>query len=285
MNNIIENIFNYLSYIPHLFWALFLSNLIFITANLFVFKKTSNRKKFIDHNIINIGDDLLALAAHQLRTPATAVKQYIIMTLDGYGGDLNDEQRKLLLNALDSNERQLRTITNLLYYASAKAGKLELMKKDIDINKLIEDAVKEHKILIHENNHKLVIKFCSKKIPYYGDELFLKMAISNLLSNAIKYTRHGGIIQISTKKSVDYFEIDINDNGVGIEQDQFKFLFKQFSRIKNPLSRHRIGSGLGLFLTARIIDLHHGKISLKSDVKIGSTFTIMLPKKVNFEAS
>lgn len=231
-----------------------------------------------DSEVQMVKDDLLALAAHQLRTPATAVKQYIIMAAEGYGGELNKEQQKLIQKAYDNNERQLRTVNEMLYVANADAGKLRLIPRSVDLVQITREAVEEQRSACNEKHHRLKVNLPSTPLHYDADELYLRMAISNLISNAIKYTPNSGKIEVSLKTTPRSINIIVTDNGVGISKKQMPELFKKFSRLDNPLSSHAMGNGLGLYLARRVVELHKGKIKVSSQHTIGSEFTITLPR-------
>ena len=225
-----------------------------------------------------VKDDLLALAAHQLRTPATAVKQYIIMALEGYGGDLSKNQKQLIKKAFDNNERQLRTVNEMLYVANADAGKLRLIPRSVDLVQLVHEAIEEHRAASNEKRHRLEEHLPSTPLYYDADELYLRMAVSNLISNAIKYTPEAGKITVRLKITPRSIHISGKDNGVGISKKQMPDLFKKFSRLDNPLSVHAMGNGLGLYLARRVVELHKGRIKVASEHTIGSEFTIVLPR-------
>lgn len=231
-----------------------------------------------DSEVQMVKDDLLALAAHQLRTPATAVKQYIIMALEGYGGDLNKDQKKLIQKAYDNNERQLRTVNEMLYVANADAGKLRLIPRSVDLVQLVREAAEEQRAASNEKRHQLKLHLPSTPLHYDADELYLRMAISNLISNAIKYTPEAGRIDVAIKITPRNIHIKVTDNGVGISKKQMPDLFKKFSRLDNPLSAHAMGNGLGLYLARRVVELHKGRIKVTSEHTIGSEFTITLPR-------
>lgn len=231
-----------------------------------------------DSEVQMVKDDLLALAAHQLRTPATAVKQYIIMAVEGYGGELNSDQKKLIKKAYENNERQLRTVNEMLYVANADAGKLRLIPRSVNLVKLIKEALEEQRGASNEKHHSLKVQLPSTPLYYDADELYLRMAVSNLISNAIKYTPNYGKIEVSLKTTPRSINIHVKDNGVGISKKQMPELFKKFSRLDNPLSVHAMGNGLGLYLARRVVELHKGKIRVTSEHEVGSEFTIVLPR-------
>ncbi len=224
-------------------------------------------------------DELLSLASHQLRTPATAVKQYIGMMRQGFAGDLTEDQQKLLEKAWDSNERQLHIINELLYVAKIDANGIVVTLRHLEANKLTEAVIQD---LSEAAEHKkLTIRtYVPKRAVFVeADEHCLRMAIENLISNAIKYSYPGSVITVRLTSHRNHIRLAIKDKGVGIAADEMPLLFQRFSRIPNELSQQISGSGIGLYLSQQLVELHQGRIEVESVKGRGSTFTVILPKK------
>jgi signal transduction histidine kinase len=221
-------------------------------------------------------DELLSLASHQLRTPATGVKQYVGMVLDGFGGPVPKDQAKLLEQAYKSNERQLQIINEFLYVAKLGSGSLITTKHKFDLAPLVRDVISEMDMDVKERHHSIKTKI-PKSVPIKADEHSVRMIIENLLSNAIKYTQPGGKIAVELKQSTREAVIVVKDNGVGISKRDQKQLFKQFSRIPNELTNEVSGSGIGLYLAQQLAVRNGGKITVESEPARGSTFTLTLP--------
>ena len=259
--------------------GIFTSLLVTMVVFTILLRRTRSLRSSKDKEIMQVKDELLALAAHQLRTPATAVKQYTIMAMEGYGGDLNAEQLALVTKAYENNERQLHTVNEMLYVANVDAGNIHLHFKDTDLVKIIRETIDEQEMNIREKGHTIVKRLPSTPLHYAIDELYFRMAISNIISNAIKYTPPKGKIHIGLSVSLKSIQIKVKDNGVGISSKQMPGLFKKFSRLDNPLSANTMGSGLGLYLANKVVGLHNGHIKVESSPKTGSEFTIMLPRR------
>lgn len=222
-------------------------------------------------------DEFIMLASHQLRTPATAVKQYIGMLQQGYAGKVSKAQIKMLEVAYRSNERQLEIIEDLLRVVKVDAGKIYLKWASYDVGQLVEAAVKQLADLFKGRHQSIWFKSPVKPLYVYGDSQLILMVIENILDNAGKYSNEGTKITINIKQRDDYTEIAIRDNGVGIKQTDIKKLFGKFVRIDNPLSTTVKGTGLGLYWAKKILDLHEGSIKVTSKIGKGSLFTIMTP--------
>lgn len=222
-------------------------------------------------------DDLLSLASHQLRTPASAVKQYLGMILEGYTGSIKAKQLPVLQKAYISNERQLETINQILYVAKADAGRLSIHKEHFDLNSLVDDMAAELIDQLAESKQKLVVEKNRKNLRVYADEGAIRMVLENLVTNAGKYSYPRSRVLIKTGTSGGMAYVCVEDQGVGIGPEDYDKLFKKFSRIDNDLSLQAGGSGIGLYIDKVLIELHGGRIEVESEVDIGSTFTVFLP--------
>lgn len=221
-------------------------------------------------------DKLLSLASHQLRTPATGVKQYLGMVLQGFAGDITPQQKDFLEKAYESNERQLHIINDILHLAKLDAGRIVLSKRDFDLATMLRDVAQEQQQDARKGLIIMSVK-APKKAVYRGDSHMFRMVVENLISNAIKYSPNGSKIAINLKKKKTSYEIHIIDNGVGISQKDFSKLFKQFSRISNQRTHMVSGTGVGLYLAENLTKLHGGQILVNSKVGYGSTFKVILP--------
>lgn len=224
-------------------------------------------------------DDLLSLASHQLRTPATGVKQYVGMVLEGFTGQLTTEQQEILKLAYVSNERQLRIINEFLYLAKADADRIILSPQDFNLSDVVKEVVDDMQTDIQEAGHTLRIIKKSKNPVVTADVHSVRMIIENLISNAIKYTPSGGKLVITVAQEPRVCTISVQDNGVGIDKKDFPRLFQQFSRIPNSLTKQTSGSGIGLYLAEQLAKRNDGEVTVVSTKAEGSVFTLRLPKK------
>ena len=223
-------------------------------------------------------DEFVALASHQLRTPATAVKANVAMLLDGYFGDVTEEQREYLRDAYDANERQLGVIEDMLNVARAETGRLVKETSQVDLVALVAESIAEHRFGISGRNQELVVSLPGHPIVLNLDAKKLRMVADNLVSNASKYTPEGGRIEVRLEERGDQAVLSVSDNGVGIAAEDRDRLFRKFSRVDNPLSVAAGGTGLGLYLAREIVRLHGGEIRVDSEPGKGSTFRVILPR-------
>jgi PAS domain S-box-containing protein len=224
-------------------------------------------------------DEFISLASHQLRTPATLVKQYINMLIDGLFGELNNVQIEALQKANDGNERELKIVEDLLKVAQIDAGKVALNKSYIDINNLIKQIIAEYKERLEKKDQKIIYDTDSVPVIAHADPSLIRTVIENLIDNASKYMFEKGTITISCEGSDESAVFSIRDEGVGISKKEMPKLFQKFSRLSNDLSVKVGGNGLGLYWVKRVIDLHASKITVSSTPGKGTTFTVTLPKE------
>ncbi|HKX73513.1 MAG TPA: HAMP domain-containing sensor histidine kinase [Candidatus Saccharimonadales bacterium] len=224
-------------------------------------------------------DEFIALASHQLRTPATGVKQYLGMILEGYVGPMLPAQEEFIVQAYESNERQLSTINDLLQIAQIDANKIVLDAVACDVTSLVKAVAKEQRGNIERRRQAIAMhQEGREKVTAWADPLRLRMVLDNLVDNASKYSRENTTITITVHATEKEAVIQVTDQGIGIAERDFARLFQKFSRIDNPLSIVVGGNGLGLYLAKKIIDAHKGKIDVSSVLHQGTTFTIRLPR-------
>lgn len=221
--------------------------------------------------------EFVSLASHQLRTPASGVKAFLSLLLDGHGGTLEKRQRNFIRQAFEANNRQLEIIDSLLSLAAIESGKLTLHKEPVDFRQLVKHNLPTYKA--HTQARKQVLSFHKPRhrVEVAVDRGAIQMAIDNLVSNASKYTPDHGkiVIVIRTTKSAAY--LDVIDNGIGIARADLPLLFQKFSRLSDPASKTVGGNGVGLYMARYIVELHGGRIMLRSKHGHGTTFTIKLP--------
>lgn len=222
-------------------------------------------------------DEFISIASHQLRTPATGVKQYIGMLLEGFVGELQSEQKKMLEKAYQSNERQLQIVSDLLKVARVDAGKIMLKKSEVMLSELIQDIIREQASTYESRSQSLIYEPLIPDMYISVDRDSFRMVLENIVDNASKYSEEGKSVSIEVSHDEKQFEIKVVDHGVGIAEDDKERLFKKFSRINNSLSTKVGGTGLGLYWAHKIIDLHDGEIIYRPTQDGGSTFIICIP--------
>lgn len=222
-------------------------------------------------------DEFISLASHQLRTPATGVKQYLGMVLQGMAGELPAAQKTLLEKAYESNERQLTIVSDLLKVAQVDAGKVHIRQRPVDLVELVRDVAKEQADTYASRNQKLQVVAKGDTVFASADDAKVRMVFENLIDNASKYSDPATSVTVTVSEEDAWTRVDIADHGVGLATEDIDKLFEKFSRVHNHLSTQVGGTGLGLYWAKNIIDLHGGMIKVLSSAGKGSTFSVYLP--------
>jgi len=222
--------------------------------------------------------EFISIASHQLRTPLTAIKGLVSMALEGFWGPLNEEQKKHLKEVYNSGERLLKLIEDLLDVSRIESGKMEFEFQSVNLYNLTKEVAEELKPQAKKKGLYLEVVLPRKKLPNVkADPLKIRQVIQNLIDNSIKYTLRGGV-RIRFKKERNKIIFSIADTGMGIPKDSIPLLFEKFHRGKEAIRKHTEGTGLGLYLCARLIEAHNGKIWVESEGEgKGSTFYFSLP--------
>lgn len=231
--------------------------------------------------------EFVSLAAHQLRTPLSAIKWTLGMFLEGDLGVLTQEQKDFINKTYQSNERMISLISDLLDVTRIEEGRYVYKSTLADMADLVDSVIKEEKDEIKKKSLKLSFKKPLRELPgVMVDAEKIKIAIENLISNAVKYTPSGGKIVVSLRylKNSKEVELSVKDSGVGIPEDQRDRVFNKFFRGANVVRMDTEGSGLGLFISKNIIESHGGRVWFESKENEGSTFYFVLPEAKELES-
>ena len=261
-----------------------------VTSTLMIIDGEKSGTLVILHNVSRekisekMKSEFVTLAAHQLRTPTSAVKWSLQILLDGDLGELNEEQRKILQKIYKTNDKVIRLVKDLLNLAQIEEGKFLSKIVLSDIKDIIQLVINANRNLIKEKKLNFEFKKPKDKLPKVMlDVEKMKIAIENILDNALRYTFSGGNVSISlehnNKKEI---EVKIQDTGMGIPRDQQAKVFSKFFRATNVMKVDTEGTGLGLYIAKNIIEAHGGKICFESEKDKGSIFYFTVPVKESF---
>lgn len=221
-------------------------------------------------------EEFVFIAAHELRTPVSAIKGYLSMVLDGTAGPISQPVRKFLEEVISANQRLIRLVNDLLEVARSEAGHLNIDVASLDIREPVQAVISELKPLSDEKNIKIFYQ--PQEVPrIMADSVRLKEVLVNLIGNAIKYTVDAGEIIISHEVNGKNLITHIKDSGIGIAAEAQKKLFEKFYRVQTEKTRDITGTGLGLFIVKQIIEKMNGKIWVESEEGKGSVFSFSLP--------
>jgi signal transduction histidine kinase len=223
--------------------------------------------------------EFLANMSHELRTPLNAIIGFSEVLAEGMFGEVNEKQTEYLNDILESGRHLLSLINDILDLSKIEAGRMELEATDFDLPSAIENAL----ILVRERAGRRGItlgwEIDERLGTIHADERKVKQVLLNLLSNALKFTPEGGRIDVRAGLRDDVAEISVTDTGVGIAPEDQEAVFEEFRQV-GTASKKVEGTGLGLALSRKFMELHGGKIWVKSQVGAGATFTFTLPLKV-----
>jgi PAS domain S-box-containing protein len=226
----------------------------------------------------------LANMSHELRTPLNAIIGFSEILADKTFGDLNDRQIKYSNNILNSGRHLLQLINDILDLAKVEAGRVELMRNAFSVGKALSEVQAIVKTLANKKHISLEFETAADLPPLFADEAKFKQIMYNLLSNAIKFTPDGGKVLVSAAvKNSDegdsFLQIAVADTGIGIKLNDQQRVFKEFEQVDSSYGRQQQGTGLGLALTRRLVEMHGGRIWVESEgvEGKGSTFTFLIP--------
>ncbi|GEM_PF-1010083 len=231
------------------------------------------REKMIDR----LKSEFITIAAHQLRTPLSAIKWIINMILQGDAGRLNLEQQEMLGKGYASNERIIRLVDDLLNVSHIEEGKFGLDFKKNDFQSVLDTSLANVLGLAEKNKQQVIVKKPESLPAVFIDKGRMIMVMQNLLANAIKYSPPGEKIEVEIAADKKNLEVKIKDQGVGIPQKDLPKIFSKFFRAANVIKMETEGTGLGLFIVKNIIEKHNGQIKLTSVEGKGTEVVFSVP--------
>lgn len=241
-------------------------------------EKTNLRLQEVDR----LKSVFLASMSHELRTPLNSIIGFTSIILQGMTGPVNDEQKKQLIMVKHSANHLLDLINDILDTSKIEAGKVDLILEEFKFNDVIQEVAESFATAAREKNLALIVE-SPRDILLYSDRRRIKQILLNLISNAIKFTEKGSV-RIGAKVANDRLECNIIDTGKGIAAEDIPRLFQPFQQVDLSLIKKYQGTGLGLYLCKRLLDLLGGSISVKSKLDQGSTFTFRVPLKQQEES-
>jgi signal transduction histidine kinase len=225
----------------------------------------------------NAKNEFVALASHQLRTPATGVEMLLSLLKEGYSGSMDASQLEVVEQAYDANERQLRIINNVLSVPQLDAKRIELKRKPISAKEVLSKVLQDHATLLKDRGQSIQTQFTIQPAMVLADPIYLYIALDNLVSNASKYSPVNSTIHAVLGVERKLVTISITDSGVGIDKHMARHVYEKFKRLKNAYTDQTEGSGMRLYLTKNIVEMHKGTIHFVSTPGNSTTFTIELP--------
>jgi len=241
----------------------------------------TQQKLFVDQIVKSsqFKTEFMATMSHELRTPLNAIIGFTDLLLEGLYGQLTEDQREFISDIKNSAEHQFDMIKHILDISKIESGQMSLNVQKFSLNNMVEQIISSLKPLINKKEIKVKIKGLEEDKFIFADPIRFKEILLNLLSNAIKFTIEGKIT-LTVKEKYNHWLFKINDTGIGIARKDFPLIFKEFKRVDSTYVRSVPGTGLGLSLTKRLVELHGGEINFTSMLGAGSTFTYSISKKL-----
>lgn len=226
-------------------------------------------------------DEFVSVASHELRTPMTAIKNYLWL-INKNNDEKNFKQNKKFLQiALDSTERLINMVNDMLTISRIEGNRFELNKKQFDLNQVMNQVYLDLQPLVDNKNFKFIKKNFDGALPIYGDPDKVHEAIQNLVGNAVKFTAKGKV-EMRCEKKGRCAILSVTDTGPGIDKGDFPKLFNKFCRLENSYVKIKeTGTGLGLYICKQIMLKHNGDITFTSELGKGSTFMLIFPLSKN----
>ncbi|OFX26462.1 MAG: hypothetical protein A2041_00550 [Bacteroidetes bacterium GWA2_31_9b] len=268
----------YLRSIKNVIWGAFIILIVFIIIVIYTIK-TIKRQEVHD----KMKTDFINNITHEIQTPITTIS----IASRTLSNPIILNQKTELLNLVKSIDNQSRRLINLvdnvLNLSALRNGIIQLNYKKINLHDLINKVVDEFKIRNHQKSFTINTSLFISTPEILADPFYFEMILTNLLDNAFKYSKDIIELNITTLESKKYFEIILSDNGIGISKEYQKHLFKQFYRVPTG-NIHKIkGTGLGLYYVYLITKSHKWKISVNSEINIGTTFTLKLKRNIKLQ--
>jgi signal transduction histidine kinase len=221
--------------------------------------------------------EFLANMSHELRTPLNAIIGFSEVLIGGMAGPQSAKQKEFCVDIRDSGRHLLSLINDILDLSKVEAGRMELEMARFDLRHAMDNALTLVRGRAEGHAIELETLISEDVDEFEGDERKLKQILLNLLTNAIKFTPEGGTVTLEARRSEDTYVFSVKDTGIGIAPEDQEKAFEEFRQVGVDSARKAEGTGLGLALTRRLVELHGGRISVESAPGLGSTFTFSLP--------
>jgi len=241
--------------------------------NIYELKKKNEELKALDQ----LKDDFVNTVSHEFRLPLTIIQESIHQIAEGLFGEVNEAQVKYFNISLRNIDRLKTLIDNMLDIAKIEKGKLEILKKNVDMVEIITEVVSDFSHRIKRKGLEIKTDLPPPPIGVVADKDKITQVLINLVGNALKFTKKG-CIELSARENGAFIECSVADSGIGIASKDLPYLFSKFHQIGPWEGQQEKGTGLGLVISKNIIELHDGQMYVESVEGKGTKFTFTLPK-------
>jgi signal transduction histidine kinase len=227
-------------------------------------------------------EEFLALTTHDLRSPLTVISGVISFFTSGRLGELSPEQKNMVAMMERNTQSLIELVNDLLDASKLESGTMRLEIASINLRGVIDELRESMEPMAKEKGIEMVEHLPTDLPPVEADRAKLRRILLNLLSNALKFTRKGGRVEIRAERQQEddrRVRISVSDTGVGIAPEDVARLFDKYEQARSRATRGEKGTGLGLYITRQLVELHDGRINVESELGKGSTFSFTLPIK------
>jgi signal transduction histidine kinase len=221
--------------------------------------------------------EFLARMSHELRTPLNAIIGFSDVLLEGLDGPLNERMEEDVTVIRDSGLHLKELIGDILDLSKIEAGMMTLNLQTVDISMVCDEVMATSQGLAFAKNILLKLDLSEEVKPISIDRTRIKQVLINLVGNAIKFTDKGGVT-IAVKDEPEQMRFEVTDTGIGIAQENIELVFEEFRQVDGSLTRQSGGTGLGIPISKRLVELHGGVMGVESEIDVGSTFWFTLPR-------
>lgn len=245
-----------------------------VTKNIFLRSMT----KKLNKEGKEVRFQFLSVLSHELKSPLNAVEGYLQIMQERQAGNNLSDYDQVIDRSLQRIKGMRTLIMDLLDLTRIQSDEKDKQYKQVNLREVAQGAIESINPYAIQKDVTVELHM-DKEVEVYGDPNDMEIVMNNLVSNAVKYNYHGGRVDINIDGDMQGVHIQVRDTGIGMKKEDTARLFKEFVRIKNDQTKNITGSGLGLSIVKRVIDLYDGHIDVESEPKKGSTFTVFLPMK------
>ena len=222
-------------------------------------------------------DKFFSIVAHDLKNPFNSFLVLTKLLHDDYDTFTKEEQKQFISQIISSAENTYSLLQNLLDWASAQSGKTNVIRENINLQKLSQETIASMETVARNKDIHIISNVTDSSFVY-ADKNMVSTVLLNLVSNAVKFTPHNGRVEINSSRKNGFIEMEVKDTGVGIAAENISKLFKPGEKYQTTGTNKEKGTGLGLILCKEFVEKNGGKIEVESELGKGSTFTVVLPK-------
>jgi signal transduction histidine kinase len=222
-------------------------------------------------------EEFLALTTHDLRSPLTVISGVINFFTSGRLGDMTPEQKNMVAMMERNTQNLIELVNDLLDASKLESGTMRLDAATIELRGLVGELNQQLEPLAREKEIALEEDVPEDLPELRADRAKLRRVLVNLVSNALKFTPKGGRVKLGASREGGFVRVSVADTGVGIQREDLHDIFDKYAQARSRATRSEKGTGLGLYITRQLVELHGGKISVQSEVGKGSTFSFTIP--------